>query len=186
MTPAEIHFSVDIETAGPNPSDCALLAIGACLLDDPGTTYYCELKPDRERFDPESMQIHKLSRERLESGGTAPAEAMAAFAGWIERHTPANTRPVFVALNAAFDWMFVNDYFHRYLARNPFGHNALDIKAFYMGFKQLTNFGQAGAALQRDYPLDHTFRHNALEDAIDQAKLFARILDDLRDSNASS
>ena len=27
--------------------------------------------------------------------------------------------------------MFVNDYFHRFLGRNPFGHAALDLKAFF-------------------------------------------------------
>ncbi len=28
----------------------------------------------------------------------------------------------FVAFNASFDWMFVKDYFHRFLGRNTFGH----------------------------------------------------------------
>ena len=40
---------------------------------------------------------------------------------------------MFVGFNAAFDWMFVADYFERYLGRNPFGYTALDIKAFAMG-----------------------------------------------------
>ena len=45
---------------------------------------------------------------------------------------------MFVALNAPFDWMFINDYFHRYLGANPFGHSALDIKAYYMGLSGVT------------------------------------------------
>ena len=40
---------------------------------------------------------------------------------------------MFVGFNAPFDWMFVNEYFHRHLGRNPFGHVAVDIKAYAMG-----------------------------------------------------
>ena len=58
---------------------------------------------------------------------------MTRFAAWLESVTPPGARPVFVAFNAPFDWMFVNDYFHRFLGQNPFGHNALDMKAYYMG-----------------------------------------------------
>ena len=58
---------------------------------------------------------------------------MADFAAWVERVTPEGSLPVFVGFNAPFDWMFVNEYFHRHLGRNPFGHVAVDIKAYAMG-----------------------------------------------------
>lgn len=45
-----------------------------------------------------------------------------------------NLRPVFVGFSAPFDWQFINWYFHVFLRRNPFGINAIDIKAYYMGF----------------------------------------------------
>jgi DNA polymerase III epsilon subunit-like protein len=107
---------------------------------------------------------------------------MAEFAGWVEANTPENGRAIFVALNVAFDWMFVNDYFHRYLGRNPFGHNALDMKALYMGFKRIDAVGKVSGSIDRDYPRDHDLSHNALEDAIDQARLFKRIMDEIRSS----
>ena len=56
-----------------------------------------------------------------------------AFAAWLERVAPSGSRPVFVALNAPFDWMFVADAAWRHLGRNPFGTSALDIKALYIG-----------------------------------------------------
>lgn len=61
---------------------------------------------------------------------------MLKFSQWISRVVPEGSQPVFTAFNAPFDWMFINDYFHRYLGYNPFGHKALDIKAFYMGLRK--------------------------------------------------
>ena len=34
------YISVDIETAGPNPSQYAMLSIGACLVCEPQRTFY--------------------------------------------------------------------------------------------------------------------------------------------------
>jgi DNA polymerase III epsilon subunit-like protein len=182
MDRTEMYYSVDIETAGPYPADFALLSIGACAAGDLKTYFYSELCPDRAGADPESMKIHGLSIERLLTNGNPPERAMRAFESWIEENTPANCRPVFVALNAAFDWMFVNDYFHRYLGRNPFGHFALDIKALYMGLKRIDSPGRVMGMIDRDYPRDNPLTHNALQDAIDQARLFNQIMDEIRAS----
>jgi hypothetical protein len=76
--------------------------------------------------------------------------------------------------------MFVNDYFHRYLGRNPFGHNALDMKALYMGLKRIDAVGKVRGSIDRDFPRDHPLTHNAVQDAIDQARLFNRILAEIR------
>ncbi len=135
MTNPELsaYVSVDIETAGPNPSEYALLAIGACLVVNPEETFYVELQPDRPASTSEAFTIHGLSLDRLAADGLPPIEALGNFAAWLKRAVPNDQRPIFVAFNAPFDWMFVNDYFHRYLGYNPFGHAALDMKAYYMG-----------------------------------------------------
>ena len=41
----EAFVSVDVETAGPNPAQYALLSIGAYLVSDPERGPYVELKP---------------------------------------------------------------------------------------------------------------------------------------------
>ena len=41
----EAFVSVDVETAGPNPAQYALLSLGACLVSDPERGFYVELKP---------------------------------------------------------------------------------------------------------------------------------------------
>lgn len=173
-------FSVDIETAGPHPGGYALLSIGACLVHDPSRTFYVELQPDRQAAVPEALAISKLSLSRLAEHGMAPTEAMTQFAAFTLVETPRGGRPVFVAFNAPFDWMFVAEYFHRYLGRNPFGHSALDMKALYMG---LTGSPWAATSLRHvaeRYGRRLELTHHALADAVDQAALFHEMLAEAR------
>ncbi len=74
--------------------------------------------------------------------------------------------------------MFVNEYFHRFLGYNPFGHNAIDIKSFYAG-----RTGAAWAETSLKHVATHyggppSLSHNALADAIDQASLMAAMLEE--------
>ena len=144
----ELFISVDVETAGPHPSHHALLSIGACLAFHPAHTFYVELQPDQPAAVPEALAISRLLLSELAERGQPPAEALVQVEAWIREQTPAGGRPVFVAFNAPFDWMFVADYFHRYLGRNPFGHNALDLKALYMGLTGTRWIGPCSASLR--------------------------------------
>jgi ribonuclease T len=172
----ETYICVDVETAGPMPGKYALLSIGACLVEDIQNGFYVELQPDRSDFVPEAMAIHGLSLIDLQSLGTAPAEAMQAFDDWLKEVVPEGQRPVFVALNAPFDWMFINDYFHRYLGYNPFGHSALDIKAYFMGQNGVTWAETSMKHISAHLLNEKHLLHNALSDAQDQAEIFHQIL----------
>jgi ribonuclease T len=172
------YISVDVETSGPNPSDYDLLSIGACLVRDVETTFYVELRPVTGRAVPDALAVSGLSMEALARTGTPPAEALARFETWLDGVVPASHHPVFVALNAPFDWMFVNDYFHRIHGRNPFGHSALDIKALYMGLSGVEWAETSMHALSARYLDARPLTHNALQDAIDQAHLFAHLLEE--------
>jgi ribonuclease T len=168
----EAFVSVDVETAGPNPSQYALLSIGACLVSDPERGFYVELKPTSLNTTTEASATHKLSLEQLMETGLPPAEAMSRFETWLKDEVPTGCKPIFVAFNAPFDWMFVNDYFHRYLGRNPFGHTALDIKAFYMGLTRVSWAGTAMKHVGSRFIENFNMSHHALQDARDQAELF--------------
>jgi DNA polymerase III epsilon subunit-like protein len=174
--PAETYVCVDVETAGPSPGQYAMLSIGACLVDDLSTTFYVELQPDRPDSLPEAMAISGLSLESLKLHGSAPQAAMQAFADWIKSTVPPGEKAVFVAFNAPFDWMFVNDYFHRYLGYNPFGHSALDIKAYFMGLTGVPWFETSMKHISAYLHHETHLVHNALHDALDQAKIFREIL----------
>ena len=177
MANTEAFISVDIETAGPNPSQYAMLSIGACTVSEPVQTFYVELQPDREAFVPEALQVSGLNLDELRENGIPPEGAMSQFADWIEQVTPEGGRPVFVAFNALFDWTFVNDYFHRYLGHNPFGHSALDMKAFYMGLRGVTWDETGFEKVTQHFGINHSLTHNALQDALDQAALFRKMLE---------
>jgi DNA polymerase III epsilon subunit-like protein len=172
----EVFVSVDVETAGPAPGRYALLTIGACLVENPSEGFYVELQPDRQEYQPGALEISGLSLNHLNETGAPPQEAMRAFADWLNTLESEGGDLIFVALNAPFDWMFVNDYFHRYLGSNPFGHKALDIKAFYMGLAHVdwldTSFIDIARYLDKDFHLSH----NALSDAQKQADIFHHLL----------
>jgi DNA polymerase III epsilon subunit-like protein len=175
---AEFYISVDVETSGPNPSEYSLLSIGACPLSDIGRTFYVELQPLNDGADPAAMAVSNLSLEQLAQYGVPPAKAMASFETWVMSQVTPEQRPVFVAFNAAFDWMFVNDYFHRFLGRNPFGHSALDVKAFYMGLKGVPWSETSMRHVAARYLGGRQLSHNALSDAQNQAELFQKMLDE--------
>ena len=172
----EVFVSVDVETAGPHPAGYALLTIGACLVSDPDRTFYVELQPDKDAVIPQALEITGLSMAELAARGLPPAEAVAHFEAWINAIVPAPHRPIFVALNAPFDWMFVSDYFHRYLGHNPFGHSALDLKALYMGLTGVRWRKTSMRFVSARYLAGRELTHNALADARDQAELFRAMM----------
>jgi ribonuclease T len=175
----EAYISVDVETAGPNPYAYALLSIGACTVFEPPNTFYLEIQPEDDNFLPEALQVSGLSLAELKEHGLPPAEAMTRFASWTAEVTPPGFTPVFVAFNAPFDWMFVNDYFHRFLGRNPYGHSALDLKALFMGLTGSRWHKTSLADVSRHYLGERQLTHHALRDALDQAEIFRSMLADL-------
>ena len=179
-TPNETYISVDVETAGPNPYDYSLLSIGACTLLESQSSFYVELKPINQNATSEALAISRLSMEKLAEHGEQPAVAMGRFEAWVNQVTPDDYQPIFVAFNAPFDWMFVNDYFHRFLGHNPFGHTALDLKAFYMGLKGVSWSETSMRYVSRHYLDDRHLTHHALSDALDQAELLRSMLKEAR------
>jgi ribonuclease T len=175
-----LYISVDIETAGPNPSTYSLLTIGACTVEEKPATLYLELKPVNNKLTPESFALHHLDLKRLAERGLEPAQGMRDFEDWIRSVTPNDRPPIFVGFNAPFDWMFVSDYFHRYLGHNPFGHAAVDIKAFYMGLTGAPWRETGLARLASRYLGERTMTHHALRDALDQADMFRQMLAEAR------
>ncbi|KQV96664.1 3'-5' exonuclease [Pelomonas sp. Root1237] len=168
----EIFLSIDVETSGPIPGEYSMLTLGACNVDYPNQTFSCEFKPISDKADAKAMEVTGLSLERLAVDGTEPGVAMTRFRDWVQKVAGDHGTPVFVGLNAPFDWSFVNYYFHRYLQANPFGFAALDIKALYMGATGCcwgdTRSSRMAAHLQPKSKGDH----QALHDALYQAELF--------------
>lgn len=172
----ETMILVDIEAAGPIPSLYAMLSIGACTLTQPRKTFYVELIPDKDLSDPSSQAVHGLDMDQLKENGLSPAEALQRFSEWLLAVLPEGRKPLMVAFNAPFDWMFIQDYFLRYLGSNPFGHSAIDIKAVYQGASGKSWGETSGKYLHQLYNQGKMLSHNALGDAIDQAVVFEGVI----------
>jgi ribonuclease T len=172
----DTYISVDVEAAGPVPGEYSLLSIGACIVGDVDKNFYVELKPININFVQAAIDVAGFDLKALDRSGIDPPDALRLFEEWLRSVVPIDRVPIFVAYPLAFDWMFVAYYFQRFLGNNPFGYQGLDIKSYYAGVvgAQWSQSGhdQISATLSINFDLTH----NALEDAIAQAKLFERLL----------
>ncbi len=196
----ELYISVDVEASAQAPSVGSLLSIGATVVGDTSKRFYVELKPINSRFDPTAMTKCTFSaavtKRAKELGGEAkailaalaelgvdPEEAMKRFEKWTLSITEHEKRAVFVGFNAPFDWMWVCDYFLRFLARNPFGHNGLDIKSYYMGMAGCEWHETTKQRIPAMYQSGRRHTHKADDDALEQAEMFAKMRDRRRRSS---
>jgi DNA polymerase III epsilon subunit-like protein len=177
MSHPEVYVSVDIEAAGPIPGEYSMLSLGACRVDAPENTFYSEFRPLNDNFVPEALNVSGLKLSDLRERGRDPAEAMTAFREWTAG-VAKNGTPVFVGFNSSFDWAFVNWYFHKFLGENPFGIGAVDIKAYYMGLTGCPWEETKSSRLPIFLKPKRQGRgiHNALSDAIYQAGIFSRLV----------
>jgi ribonuclease T len=172
----EIYISVDVEAAGPVPATYSMLSLGAVVVNDPKQTFYVEFKPVNDKFVPDAMEIVGRSLRDFAEKGREPKEAMAAFRDWLTRIAKAG-KPVFVGFNATFDWAFVNSYFHQYIGENPFGFGGIDIKSYYMGLTGCTWDETRSSRIRAEFKGTARHTHNALDDAIEQAEMFHRMME---------
>lgn len=168
----ESLVSVDIEASGPIPVKYSMLSIGACLVEDLEKCYYAELKPTSKEYIPAALEMCRLNLSDLEKNGLDPETAMRKFNDWIQTNSGDKT-PRFVGFNGMFDWAFVNYYFIYYLGFNPFGHAGIDIKSYGMG---ITGKEWSEAQTEKHFDPELPYTHNALGDAIRQAKMFRKML----------
>ncbi|NIO36303.1 3'-5' exonuclease [Candidatus Bathyarchaeota archaeon] len=172
----EMFISVDVEASGPIPGEYSMLSLGACPVFNQSETFYIEFKPISEKYDPEAIKVAGLSLQTLKKEGVDPEAGMQQFKNWLE-NVCKDARPILVAFNVSFDWMYVHYYFCRFLGRSPFGISGLDIKAYYMG-----KFGKKKWSETAKRRIDPKFiaakhTHNALDDAIEQAEMFKRMFE---------
>ncbi len=181
---------MDIEADGPIPGDYSMLSFGLAVAgvydgsefratDPDEETFYAELRPIGDRFDPKALAVSGLDRDVLLRDGRDPAEAMTEAAAWVRGvGSELDAMPVFVAYPLSFDWMWMYWYFIRYAATgSPFGHSrCLDMKTMYSV--------KSGAVLSRStkrYMPKHLLSkrphtHNALDDAVEQAELCQQLM----------
>ena len=129
-----LFICVDVEADGPCPGLFSMIELGAVVCEWPQpSTFYTTLRPISQKFDPAALHVTHYTREQtLEF--TDPAIAISYFYDWLRIVTNNfSLKPAFIADNLAFDWQFVNYYFHCYLGFNPFGFSGTNLGSLYKG-----------------------------------------------------
>ncbi|MFF5301381.1 exonuclease [Streptomyces sp. NPDC013161] len=182
-----LYISVDIEADGPIPGPYSMLSLGAAVAgtqdadgfaaaDPEKLTFYRELRPISEEFVPEALAVSGLDRDRLRREGAEPAAALAEFGGWVREVAPG-AQPVMCGYPASYDWMFLYWYLIRFTGASPFGHSGcLDMKTLYAAKARLPLRAVAKGTMPRELLSRRRHTHHALDDAIEQAELFANLM----------
>lgn len=185
----DIYFSADVETDGPIPGPFSMLSFALVFagrfdglqFERPehfDQHFYAELRPISEQYQHEALRVNRLDRERLSREGQDPEKAMTEAARWVRGIAGAG-RPVVVAYPLSFDWTWLYWYFVRFSTEgSPFNHSGcFDIKTAY-AVKAGVPIAQAGQRqLEHSLRASRSHRHNALQDAIGQAEIFANLFE---------
>jgi hypothetical protein len=185
---ADLYISADIEADGPIPGAYSMLAFGLAVAgrfdgrsfeprDPTASTFYRELRPISNNTDPQALKVTGLDRDRLKREGARPAAALREASDWVDVQV-GDDRPVLVGYPIVFDWLFMHWYFVTFLGRSPFGFSgALDIKTIYQQNARVTLDGAGRNDLPSFLRSQREHTHNALDDAIEQAEIFANLFD---------
>jgi hypothetical protein len=195
VTEAQIdaYFSADVETDGPIPGPYSMLSFALVYAgsfdgstyekpDDWRTCFHAELRPISDEFQPDALAVNRIDRERLKNHGDDPANAMTRATDWVRR-VAGGRRPILVAYPLSFDWTWLYWYFVRFSSiGSPFNHSGCyDLKTAYAvkGHRPIACSGRDQLLPELRSLREHT--HHPVDDAIEQAEIFANLYDWWRD-----
>lgn len=147
------YIVVDVEADGAIPHKYSMVCFGAVVVEPTlSATFYGKTRPISNEWIPEALAVSGFSREQHE-GFDDPKGVMEEFALWIAANSKG--QPTFISDNPAFDWQWINYYFHIYLGKNPFGFSARRIGDLYCGMKMDTGLNTEWKRLFRKTRHDH-------------------------------
>lgn len=185
----DVYFSADVETDGPIPGPYSMLSFALvyagtfdgtnfCRPSGAPSVFYRELQPISNSFQQEALNVNRLDRDHLMKCGENPVSAMSDAAEWI-RHCANGQNPVLVAYPLSFDWSWLYWYFVQYSeTQSPFEYSqCFDIKTA-LAIKLGVPIGLAGRSkVPNALASRHAHTHHAVDDAIEQAEIFAKIFE---------
>lgn len=185
----DAYFSADVETDGPIPGPFSILSFAIVYAGSfDGKRFvrpqrydrklYIELCPISDQYQQEALDINGLDRARLQLEGVPPTRAMTEASRWV-RDVAGPASPVLVAYPLSFDWTWLYWYFVQFSEDgSPFKYSScLDIKTAF-AIKAGIPISEAG---RKQLPISlrskHQNTHNAVDDAIAQAEVFANVFE---------
>ena len=164
-------FVVDVESNGPIPPDFSMICFGAVFIGDNGDlsqTFYGKTSPlVGASCDAAALAISGISQEE-HATFDPPIIVMHEFCTWIEAVNKGG-RPIMMSDNIAYDWQWINYYFHHFLGTNPFGYSGRRISDLYCGV-----VGDMRAQWKHLRKTKHD--HNPVNDAKGNAEAFLQIV----------
>lgn len=186
---ADVYFSADVETDGPIPGVFSMLSFAIVYAgsfdgskfrrpENYDRVFYREMKPISDSFQQEALDVNGLDRAKLCLEGTSPQQAMLEAYSWINANAERG-KPVLVAYPLSFDWTWLYWYFVRFCELgSPFDYSrCFDIKtavAVKAGIP-ISSAGRSRLDVALSSSRAHT--HHAVDDAIEQAEIFANVFE---------
>lgn len=185
----DAYFSADVETDGPIPGPFSILSFAIVYAgsfdgerfvrpDKYERSIYLELKPISENFQEDALRVNGLDRARLSEKGEEPDHAMTRASRWVKQMA-GDAKPVLVAYPLSFDWTWLYWYFVQFCPDgSPFDYSrCFDIKTA-LAVKAGIPISEAGRSrLPSSLLPKHQHTHHALDDAIEQAEIFANVFE---------
>ena len=137
---------VDCEASGPCPGKGDLTEFGAVIYDNKKTFH--------------GIMLHKTPYGKMLT--------MWDFMTFLRDN--CTSRPIFVSDNPAFDWQWINYYFHHTLGTNPFGWSARRIGDYYAGLR-----GNFGRSTDWKKLRETKHDHNPVNDAMSNAEVVVKL-----------
>ncbi len=185
----DVFISADVETDGPIPGPYSMLTFALVVagrfdghrferppnLDD---VFHAEIRPISDSFQADALRVNGLDRQRLVREGEAPELAMRSAAEWIRDRSGDGT-PVLVAYPLAFDWTWLYWYFERFVPEgSPFKHSrCFDLKTAFSVKAGIPLSRSGRSNLPRALRSIRPHTHSAIDDAVEQAEIFANIFE---------
>ena len=182
--PDEVFVSFDVEADGPYAPEYSMLSIGLSVAGtmDSGVfhptnpaqqTLYLEIAPISHNVCHDAMRVNKLDRARIIREGHAPANAMDRIEAWLVE-IRAHRSLVLVAYPSTFDWPFLAYYFHKFGRSGPpvpFTR-VCDLRTYIVAKSRSGFYTPTPDCLPTELLPERAYSHHALNDAIEQARLF--------------
>lgn len=183
-TRVSTYISVDVEADGPCPGINSMLSLGAYafsvtkegVLVELGTfsvnvEQMTEASPDERTmnvFWKQNPEAWALCRKDV----VTPSEGLAKFHSWLKEFKG----PTFVGNPAGFDFTFVRWYLYRFVGECAFGFAAIDLRSYAAGMLGKPANRIKKKKLKKRFGIADIHTHVALDDAIEQGRLFAAMV----------